>query len=200
MLKTTISMAFGAVVLAGCSSMSGLDSSNNFACSAPLGVSCTSISGVHANAMAGTLPYQVAESQPVASGNSGSGSSSAQRQPLTPGGRVSPRDLPAVSSGMPVRQAPLVLRIWVAPYEDENNDLYDQSFMYTMVHSGKWMIEANRRNIMNQYKPVFPLPRSADSAAQPQGQVQNPQSQSQNMRDDVARNLSPLDRGSGMEQ
>lgn len=47
----------------------------------------------------------------------------------------------------------------MAPYEDEGGDLHDQSYFYTMVHSGKWMIEANRNAISNQFRPIYPLNR-----------------------------------------
>ena len=65
---------------------------------------------------------------------------------------------------MPVRQPPLVLRVWMAPYEDESGDLHDQSYFYTMVHSGKWMIEANRNSISSQFKPIYPLNRPTQSS------------------------------------
>ncbi len=65
---------------------------------------------------------------------------------------------------MPVRQPPLVLRVWMAPYEDEGGDLHDQSYFYTMVHSGKWMIEANRNTISSQFKPIYPLNRPTQSS------------------------------------
>ena len=70
----------------------------------------------------------------------------------------------AVTSGMPVRQPPLVLRVWMAPYEDEGGDLYDQSYFYTMVHSGRWMIEANKSAISNQYRPIYPLTKPTQAA------------------------------------
>ena len=73
-------------------------------------------------------------------------------------------------SGMPVRQPPLVLRVWMAPYEGEGGGLHDQSYFYTMVHSGKWMIEANRTAISNQFKPIYPLNRPTQSS-QEQGQA-----------------------------
>ena len=47
-----------ALLLAGCSTFSGLDASSDFACKARPGVSCQSISGVHQNASAGNLPFQ----------------------------------------------------------------------------------------------------------------------------------------------
>lgn len=149
-------------LLSGCMSMSGLDSSDNFSCKAAPGVTCQSISGVHQNASAGNLPFQRQgekrsgeeegtdkdDERPVYGASRGDGNAA---------GKVSPRDMNAAYSGMPVRQAPLVLRIWLAPYEDEVGDLHDQSYFYTMVHSGRWMIEANRNVISGQFMPVFPL-------------------------------------------
>ena len=44
--------------LAGCSNMSGLGGSSEMTCSAPPGIPCQSVSGVYANATAGTLPGQ----------------------------------------------------------------------------------------------------------------------------------------------
>lgn len=151
-----------AVGLSGCGGFSGLDSSSSFACKAPPGVSCQSISGTHANAEAGALPYQLKEKTP--NGKEASDSSGAALAPYNQGPaskKISPRDMNASNSGIPVRQPPLVLRVWIAPYEDEGGDLYDQSYLYTMVHSGKWMIEANQKQISNQFRPVYPLNRNA---------------------------------------
>lgn len=147
-------------LLAGCGSMSGLDASSSFSCKAAPGVTCQSISGVHQNASAGNLPFQRnGETQ-------GNGNDQATKDDKKPAygavktdSKVSPRDMNAAYSGMPVRQPPLVLRVWMAPYEDESGDLHDQSYFYTMVHSGKWMIEANRNAISNQFRPIYPLNR-----------------------------------------
>ena len=147
-------------LVTGCASMSGLDASDSFSCKAAPGVNCQSISGVYANANAGNLPFQR---------NGGANSKNAEAGVATdekpvyggskPNAKVSPRDMNAAFSGMPVRQPPLVLRVWMAPYEDEAGDLHDQSYFYTMVHSGKWMIEANRNAITNQFRPIYPLTR-----------------------------------------
>lgn len=174
MINTRIlTIALIAGVMSGCANMSGLDASSSFSCKAPEGVSCQSISGVHANASNGNLPFQKGtesgESKKKADANdvpkvSSYGASDVQSQ------KVSPRDMVAASSGMPVRQPPLVLRIWMAPFEDDSSDLHDQSYFYTMVHSGRWMIEANRSNIGNQYRPIYPLNRQGRTAEEPQQQ------------------------------
>jgi conjugal transfer pilus assembly protein TraV len=63
----------------------------------------------------------------------------------------------APTSGIPLRTAPKVLRVWVAPWIDDNGDLHDQSYFYTQVSSGAWTIEASRKRIIDDFKPVFPL-------------------------------------------
>jgi len=164
-------------LLAGCGSMSGLDASSSFSCKAAPGVTCQSISGVHQNASAGNLPFQrTGEAQGANNDQQSKDDKKPAYGATKAEGKVSPRDMNAAYSGMPVRQPPLVLRVWMAPYEDEGGDLHDQSYFYTMVHSGKWMIEANRNTISNQFRPIYPLNRptqnqdpapSAEKEAQP---------------------------------
>ena len=163
-----------ASLLAGCSSLSGLDASSGFSCKAAPGVTCQSISGVHQNATSGNLPFQragaasteaaIADGSAAADKAKGEDGEAPAYGASSVGGKVSPRDMEAASSGMPVRQPPLVLRVWMAPYEDEGGDLYDQSYFYTMVHSGRWMIEANKSTISNQYRPNYPLTRPTQAA------------------------------------
>lgn len=175
-----IATVAAASLVAGCTSLSGLDASSGFSCKAAPGVTCQSISGVHQNASAGNLPFQRAGDASTeaassskngnATGDTAKGESGEGKNPVygasTVSGKVSPRDMEAASSGMPVRQPPLVLRVWMAPYEDEGGDLYDQSYFYTMVHSGRWMIEANKSTISNQFRPIYPLTRPTQAATE----------------------------------
>lgn len=151
------------LLISGCSSMSGLDASGSFSCKAAPGVNCQSISGVHQNASAGNLPFQRDE---LTATKTNDGEKVAYGSPKSDS-KVSPRDMKAQYSGMPVRQPPLVLRVWMAPYEDDGGDLHDQAYFYTMVHSGKWMIEANRTSIANQFKPIYPLTRPSKVSEDP---------------------------------
>lgn len=172
MRKALIPSALSALMLAGCGSMSGLDAQSSFSCKAPAGVSCQSISGTYANSTQDNLPFQQQRKNGGDANASALAGSGEQKSPppvvKSPDkiAKLSPRDMEAMSSGMPIRQAPLVLRVWVAPYEDDASDLHDQAYFYTMVHSGKWLIEANRSAIANQFRPVFPLKGklSADEA------------------------------------
>lgn len=172
-----ISTIAAAGLVTGCANLSGLDASSGFSCKAAPGVTCQSISGVHQNASAGNLPFQRAGNtgSETAGGTEGKESADKGKSDAEEGkhpaygagsanGKVSPRNMEAATSGMPVRQPPLVLRVWMAPYEDEGGDLYDQSYFYTMVHSGRWMIEANKSAISNQYRPIYPLTKPTQAA------------------------------------
>lgn len=84
-------------------------------------------------------------------------------------GIVSPKGMDAPYSGMPLHTPPRLLRIWVAPYQDTEGDLHDQKFMYVMVHSGRWLLEANQVNIQLPFKQVFPLNKRDDGEEAPGG-------------------------------
>ena len=59
MKALALTFGIGAVVaLSGCSSMSGFDAKSEFACKAPDGILCESMSGIYANAQAKNLPGQ----------------------------------------------------------------------------------------------------------------------------------------------
>ncbi len=131
-------------VLAGCASFSGLDASTQFACKAPDGILCESMSGIYANAAAQNLPGQRVHRTPA---------TAPQAQPAASAPALLPRPL---SSGTPLRTPPRVLRVWIAPWEDSDGDLHDQSYLYLTVDTGRWVIEHNRRRIRDTYRPVRP--------------------------------------------
>lgn len=148
--------------LSGCGTLSGLGGTSEFACSAPDGVSCESVSGVYANSLAGTLPSQQRKKAPDSEteGFSDNNRPPAYIETLQP--ILSPRDMAAMDSGLPIRQPPRVLRVWVAPWEDESGDLHDQKYFYTVVNTGRWLIEANKNAIQERFRPVYPLGRQQD--------------------------------------
>jgi len=155
-------MVVFAILMAGCSNMSGLDGQSKFSCAAAPGVNCQSMSGVAQNADAGNLPFQRSETDK----NNVRDNKKESRKAEEEGGipeyapdrlkkeKMSPADMRAVFTGEPIRQPPLVLRVWMAPYENEHGDLYDQSFFYMQVHNGRWMLDATQSNIRRQYRPV----------------------------------------------
>jgi hypothetical protein len=53
-----------------------------------------------------------------------------------------------------IRSDPTVVRIWVAPWEDADGDLMDQTYVYLPVDSGRWLIEHNRQRIKREFAPM----------------------------------------------
>lgn len=128
--------------LTGCAStMGGLDGESKFACKAPDGVTCSSLSGVYANAVANNLPSLRKD------GKDGKDAHAAK-----PGARITGQ---TASSGDPIRSPQKVLRIWIAPWEDGDGDLHDQSYTYVVAEKGRWQIEHNRNRIAERYRPTF---------------------------------------------
>jgi conjugal transfer pilus assembly protein TraV len=158
-------------VLGGCSNMSGLGGSAQMSCAAPPGVPCMSVSGVHANASAGTLPSQRGAAAPSPADLTPDPTSRAAQASGQPVARLTP--LVAASDDPPalgaIRSEPTLIRIWIAPWEDSDGDLHSDSYVYLQVDSGRWLIEHNRERVRRQFAP---MPATAAApAAVPAGAV-----------------------------
>jgi conjugal transfer pilus assembly protein TraV len=74
-----------------------------------------------------------------------------------------------------IRSDPVVIRMWVAPWEDADGDLNDQTYVYLQVDSGRWLIEHNRAQIRREFAPrpaegatpVVSAPSTGKAAAAP---------------------------------
>lgn len=174
--------------LAGCANYSGLDADSKFACKAPDGVTCMSVSGIYANAKASNLPglRKREDSQSTEKTDQAAGDRAVQRNYNAPENTValagptektSPKSMGAPNSGPPLRTPERILRVWLAPFEDQDNDLHDQKYFYVTVNSGSWTIEANRVNIRSRFQQVYPLSRTnpANKKADADAQQQTPQ-------------------------
>lgn len=135
-------------LLHGCRSWTGLDAGTKFACHAPEGVLCESMSGIYANAMAKSLPGQAVRQHRSKRVLPPPGS-----MPVTPVGPSSLMTTP-LHTELPLRSAPRVLRVWFAPWEDGDGDWHDQSHLYLVVDHGKWLLDHHRRNLASTYKPL----------------------------------------------
>ena len=156
MKALALTFGIGAVVaLSGCSSMSGFDAKSEFACKAPDGILCESMSGIYANAQAKNLPGQRVNAR---------GEAPVELSQAKAGSNVMTKP---IYSGTPIRSAPRLLRVWFAPWEDTDGDLHDQSYVYLPVDSGRWLIEHNRRRIQDNYRPVRAPSNVTAQAAQP---------------------------------
>jgi conjugal transfer pilus assembly protein TraV len=123
--------------LSGCAStLSGVGGTATYACQAPVGAQCTSVSGVYANAGQGAR--QLLGSQQPRPGGSG-----ALGAAPTPSAITAPTPSPAVAPP-PLRTAPRILRLWIAPWEDSDGDLHEASTVHVLIDNGRWLMERVR--------------------------------------------------------
>lgn len=150
--------------LTGCaSSMSGVGGTDHYACKAPEGTLCTSVSGVYANSV---------------------------HDPVRPDS-MKPEAAPAVSATTPgpeaaftlsrpheggIRSNARVLRVWVAPWEDSDGDLHEEAIVHVIVDSGRWLIDRVRPDWNNRMDAVrAPANRGDAAATTPDASQPNPQ-------------------------
>lgn len=154
---SVVSAALGlAALLGGCTSLSGLSGSSSYACKAPDGVTCQSVSGTYAN----TQPGRRAEARVPAA-----------ELAEAPSGAPLPSRVPTATSGSastPLRSPPRILRLWFKPWEDADQDLYDQGYVYVQVDGGRWLVEHARRAIRESYAPIK-APSGSRAASAPAG-------------------------------
>lgn len=161
------------LMVTGCSALNGFsDAKSNYACKAPDGVSCTSVSGVYANAQANNLPGL-----------------KTYRQAALPAGTVavagSVQNIPLAMPGLPIRSQSRTLRVWVAPWVDDDGDLHDQSYLYVVIDPGKWLVEHSRqatvKRSLTQLQPLGKPNVAAQTrpSATDGGQAYNPQADAQ---------------------
>ena len=171
--------------LSACANMAGLDGKSEFACKAPDGVVCTSVSGVYANTLAGALPDR-------REGNTHQGKApdpateakpKGPADPLKPYSAVPPASA-APSAGTPLLSPPRVLRLWLAPWVDEDGDLHDQSYLYVLWHRGEWQLGHTEAAIRSRFAPIAPL-KVAPMASQAGAKSTDPTTQQDGARRDA---------------
>jgi conjugal transfer pilus assembly protein TraV len=128
-----------------------LNGNSQFSCSVPDGVTCSSLSGVYAKAVSNNLPALREEEKRADTDKD-----------ENPHGSIAGR---APESGEPIRTQSKVLRIWIAPWEDTDGDLHDQSYIYVVADPGHWLIEHSQRHIVDRYRPTF-VPSGAEGVPQ----------------------------------
>ena len=158
-----IAMACLLLPLGACMNMSGLGGDSKYACKAPEGVACESVSGTYANALHHNLPSQRAwRTSAVRQEESGERAPQATTRAASPAtaGDAGPGVAPS-----PLRSQARVLRLWIKPWEDADGDLYDQGYVYVQVDNGQWLIDHVQRQIRDAYAPLKPPPKSAPHTA-----------------------------------
>ena len=149
-----------ALALAGCAStLSGVGGAEGYACKAPEGAMCTSVSGIYANSAQGMLK----PAKPFEQNSTTTAPASYGATPLAPGRPV------AASNSL--RSNPRVLRLWIAPWEDADGDLHEQALVHVVVDTGRWLIEHVRPATGSRVDGVAPpvSPAQGSSSAKSPG-------------------------------
>lgn len=139
-----------ATVVSGCAStMNGLGGEGSYACKAPVGSQCTSVSGVYANSIHGQPPASALPKPAKAPASTPPAATGAAAATAAPG-------LTAPTSAL--RSQSRVLRLWIAPWEDADGDLHEASVVHVLVDTGRWLIErvvpANRTRVDAVRPPI----------------------------------------------
>lgn len=160
--------AIASSLLSACANFSGLDATSNYACKAPEGVKCDSVSGTYYNAIQNNLPSQ---RRAPASAPSTSPSTHIPAQRATPAMlstavKTAPDDGVAYAA-TPLRASPKVLRLWIKSWEDADRDLNGESLVYLQVDNGRWLVDHVQRQSREAFAPVRPgkSPAASKSAA-----------------------------------
>jgi conjugal transfer pilus assembly protein TraV len=161
-----------AFALSGCaSSLSGVGGTQNYACKAPEGALCTSISGVFANSAQGTLrPTPIpANKSPAAPPAASSAAALATASGTYSAASVAPsRSTTESVPDRPVMRANArVLRVWIAPWEDSDGDLHEEALVHVLVDTGRWLIGHVRPASRNRMESVAPPIASVQDSAPP---------------------------------
>ena len=172
--STRCAAALCGPLLAGCANITGLDASSEYACQAPLGVQCESVSGTYANALRNALPAQRPPRAPSAAPMTAPPAGPAAMRATSAAARA-PGGIEAPPAVQPIRSQPRLLRLWIKPWEDADRDLHDQGYVYVQVDSGRWLVDHAQRQIRDAYAPVRPPRRPAATAPADEATAQRPQ-------------------------
>lgn len=160
---TGLLMPAVAVALGGCaSSINGLGGEASYACRAPAGAQCTSVSGVYANSIHG-LPSGLQLPQPAMAPAAAPIPAAVTHAPTFEAAPATAGATPASS----IRSQARVLRLWIAPWEDADGDLHEASVVHVLVDTGRWLIERVRPAQRNRIDTVRPPATSAPTAVTP---------------------------------
>jgi conjugal transfer pilus assembly protein TraV len=198
-----------AALLVSCSSITGLDGTSQYACKAPEGVKCDSVSGNYYNALQNNLPSQrkstgitnpadrpEPQDAPVVRASARTGASAI---PTAIGAAV-----PVAGSAYmaaPLRAGPRVLRLWIKPWEDADRDLNGESLVYLQIDNGRWLVDHVQRQAREPYAPIRPtrFPNSASKSQSPDPRDAEARSQSQ-QRQQLQQDQSAAEDGSAVSQ
>ena len=140
----------GAVAfLCGCTSLSGVGGETQYACPAPSGVQCGSVTANYLQSIRGDLLGQ----PPTARVN-------LEARPVRTAQVTAARIANAnPDSGGPLYSPPRILKLWIAPWEDRDGVLHDAAFVFVPIDRGRWLLDPARPALRLESRAIRP-PRS----------------------------------------
>ena len=122
--------------------------SARYGCPAPSGVSCESVSRVHAGVVSGRGRAEAAVSRAAERKRARKGSPRRRGAfppavPSLPRGEGERGTSPGVSApaaGGPVYVAPRAVRVWIAPWRDSGGAFHSAKYVYALPERGTWKI------------------------------------------------------------
>ena len=131
------------LALTGCAStLSGIGGTEHYACKAPIGAQCMSVSGVYANARLGAVQLTQAQPLPEDLPKAADALPTTTNAPAAAPKQISSQTATPISAATtPLRSAPRILRLWIAPWEDRDGDLHEAAAVHVLVDHGRWLIE-----------------------------------------------------------
>ena len=109
-------------LLAGCANLN-----SQFDCPMKPGVTCKSIDEINVMVDRGELIQKTKSTSPINIEN------------VTAPNLNSPYPIQAINPGEPLRYGETVMRVWLAPYEDDKGNFYQPSVFYTVIKPGHWI-------------------------------------------------------------
>ena len=155
-------LSLATMALGGCTSMAGLGDSSGYACKAPAGVQCASVSGTYANAMRGNLPGQQRSAGGAEVPEKASTVTRPEAKTETDG------------SASALRSPPRILRLWIKPYEDTDSDLIGEQHVYVRIDNGRWLVDHNPRQARDAGVTVRPPTQAKDGSSEASSPVSAP--------------------------
>ncbi len=171
-LTKILAVAATLFLLNGCSSLTGLGGTSSLSCPRPDGTTCKPITEVYQDKPGNTQSASVA----ITSSSTIDDSMVTKKPPVSIAmARTSSVADSANKASGPLRTPPRVLRVWIAPFEDSDGDLYEDMRVYLHLDAGRWTIEHQRDRATRAYTPIKAPTKQAGSptVSSPSGALNN---------------------------
>jgi conjugal transfer pilus assembly protein TraV len=75
----------------------------------------------------------------------------------TSDGRQDAVAVPSIGQPLPIRTQPVVMRIWVAPWEDDAGDLHADGYIYTEIEDRRWNLGGRYKGPQKSFTPLVSI-------------------------------------------